>query len=307
MTTSAPLNSWQRWSQAPQTHWFRKLVFQIHLWMGIGFGAYVLIISLSGSAILLKSPFYEWFTPRKVVPVNTTPLEGDALTARMAEVYEGYQLGFTTPPEQPDDAVYIVLNKNGEYFPHYFNQYTGEDAGSAHPWPILAVQWLADIHDDLMLGDMGTILNGIGGLLFVLMSLTGGTIWWRGRSRWFEGLQIKRHSHRAFIWQLHSFAGFWSLFLMFSWGISGFQIGFPELVYGAIEWINMNVGDPATLDNGLRFVRRIHFARYGEGYWANWAWITVSFVPTILLISGFILWWKRVILKRTATGQSAGI
>jgi len=223
------MNSWQRWIQVPQTHWFRQLIFQVHLWMGIGFGLYVLIISLSGSALLLKSPFYEWFTPRKIVPTDAIPLEGDALVARMAEVYAGYQVGFTTLAYEPDDATYVVLNKDGEYFPHYFNQYTGEDAGSAHPWSIKAVHWLANVHDDLLLGQTGKKLNGLGGLLFVLMSLSGILIWWQGRSRWVNGLQIKRRSNRDFIWQLHSFIGFWSLLLMFSGGYPVFSSASPRL------------------------------------------------------------------------------
>lgn len=294
----------QRWLQAPQTHWLRKLVFQVHLWMGVGLGLYVLVISLSGSAILLKSPFYEWFTPRKVEPVNSTPLEGEALNARMAEVYAGYELGFTTPPEQPDDAVYIVLSKNGEYFPHYFNQYTGEDVGPSDPWPIKAVYWVADLHEDLMLDETGVMLNGLGGLMFLIMSLTGLMIWWRGRASWFEGFLIKRNSPRAFLWQLHSFIGFWSLLLMFSWGISGFQLGFPEAVYGSIEWINANVMDATSIDESLRFFRRIHFARFGEGPWANWGWIIASFMPTLLLLSGVIVWWKRVIRKQWIAPQA---
>jgi uncharacterized iron-regulated membrane protein len=292
------MNSWQRWMQAPQSHWFRKLVFQVHLWMGIGFGLYVLIISLSGSALLLKSPFHGWFEPRNIEPTDAIPLEGEALTARMAEVYAGYELGFMSPSYEPDVATYIVLNKDGEYIPHYFNQYTGEDVGLAFPWPIQAVQWLGDVHEDLMLGRTGQIVNGLGGLLFVLMSLSGVLIWWRGRSRWVEGLQIKRHSKRVFIWQLHSFIGFWSLFLMFAWGVSGFQEGFPEFVYGAVEWFNTGLTDFLPFDSTLRFLRRVHFARYGEGYWANWGWIIVSFLPTVLFISGFTLWWQRVVLKQ---------
>ena len=115
----------QQWLQAPQTHWFRKLLFQVHLWLGIGLGLYVLAISLSGSALLLKWPFYAWFEPKYVEPTDATPLEGEALKSRMAEVYAGYELGFTTNASEPTDATYIVLKKDNEYIPHYFNQYTG--------------------------------------------------------------------------------------------------------------------------------------------------------------------------------------
>ncbi len=50
--------AWQRWLRAPQTLGWRRALFQIHLWLGVGFGLYVLLIALSGSALLLKSPFY---------------------------------------------------------------------------------------------------------------------------------------------------------------------------------------------------------------------------------------------------------
>lgn len=289
------MNSWQRWLQAPQTHRFRKLLFQIHLWMGVGLGLYVLAISLSGSALLLKSPFYGWFEPSKLEPVpDAVVLEGESLTARMAEVYAGYQLGFTYPSYEPTRATYIVLEKDGGYFPHYFNQFTGEDMGAANPWPIKTVEWMADVHDDLLLGPMGRKVNGIGGLLFVLMSLSGILLWWQGRSRWHEGLQIKRHSNRTVLWQLHSFLGFWALLLMVAWGVSGFHIGYPQYLGAVVDWFDNNPDDFERPDRVLQFFRSVHFARIGEGAWARRGWILVSFVPSLLFLSGLIVWWRRI-------------
>ena len=63
------MSNWQRWLQAPQTLLFRRFLFQVHLWSGIGFGMYVLVISLSGSALLLKSPFYAAFEPKYLDPL----------------------------------------------------------------------------------------------------------------------------------------------------------------------------------------------------------------------------------------------
>lgn len=266
--------------------------------MGIGLGLYVLVISISGSALLLKSPFYSWFEPKNIEPTGAIALEGDALTARMAEVYAGYELGFTMPAYEPDQATYVVLNRDGEYFPHYFNQYTGEDMGVSNPWPIKAVEWIANVHDDLLLGRTGRKVNGVGGALFVLMSLSGVLIWWRGQPRWHEGLQIKRNSNQAFLWQLHSFIGFWSLLLIFSWGMSGFQLGFPQYLNALVDWIDTDLTDFERPDSWLRFFRIIHFTRFGEGPWVRWGWIFVSFLPTALFITGFILWWQRVVVKR---------
>jgi uncharacterized iron-regulated membrane protein len=292
------MNTWQRWLQAPQTAFFRRALFQVHLWLGIGIGLYVLLISLSGSALLLKSPLYTWLEPKKVVPLQTEPLTGDALTARMTEVYAGFELGFTIEGFEEDDATYIVLQKDGEFIPHYFNQYTGEDNGAARPWPIQGVEWLANIHYELMLGrEVGRKVNGVGGALFVLMSLTGLIIWWQGRRRWWEGLIINPRSDRAMLWQVHSFCGFWALILMVAWGVSGFQLGFPQQTAAILEFLG---NDNGNFRGGVMgFFRDLHFASPGgQNPFAQWGWILASFLPTLMFVSGVIVWWKRVVMKR---------
>jgi len=289
---------WQRWWQAPQTAFSRRVLFQLHLWLGIGFGAYVLIIALSGSALLLKSPFYTWFEPKTLTPLDSDPLTGDALKARMEEVYADYELGFMVEAYDEGDATYIVLEKDGEFIPHYFNQFTGEDNGPARPWPIRVVEWVADFHDDLLLGrDPGRMLNGIGGGLFVVMSVSGLFLWWQGRRRWWEGLVILPGSGRSLFWQVHSFLGFWGLILMLAWGVSGFQLGFPRQMNAILEFLGT---EPGGFRQGgvMGFFRDVHFARPGgQNPFARWGWIAVSFLPTIMMVTGVVVWWRRVVMK----------
>lgn len=298
------MNFFQRWFQAPQTTFFRRALFQVHLWMGIAFGLYVLVISISGSAILLKSPFYGWFEPKHLDPLETAPLEDDALRARMEEVYAGYNLGFTIEAYDEGDATYIVLEKDGEYTPRYFNQYTGEDIGLARPWMIKAVEWVADVHDDLLLGrDPGRWINGLGGALFVLMSVTGLFIWWQGKRRWWEGLVILPGSSRSILWQLHSFCGFWALLLMLAWGVSGFQLGFPQQMAAILEFLGTESDVIRPTSGVMGFFRELHFATPGgQNPFARWGWILASFLPTVIFVTGLIVWWKRVVLKKINSG-----
>ena len=90
---------------------------------------------------------------------------------------------------------------------------------------------------------------------------------------------------------------------MLVWGVSGFQLGFPEVVDRFVSWLDTNPADETRpLASTLRFFRTVHFARIGETELTRWAWIVVSFIPTLILVSGFILWWRRVArrwLKRT--------
>ena len=293
------MNFWQRWLQAPQTHLLRRALFQVHLWMGIGFGIYVLVISLSGTALLMKPPFYSWFEPKTLVPLDTPLLEGDELKARMAEVYIDYELGFIIEGFSEGDATFIVLEQDGEFIPHYFNQYTGEDIGLARPWMIRSMEWVADIHDELMLGrELGRKMNGVGGVLFVLMSLTGLLIWWQGKRRWWEGLIILPGNSRSALWQLHSFIGFWSLLLMIAWGVSGFQLGFPQQMGAIIEWFGGGQAGFQRQSGIFDFFREVHFAQPGgQNVFARWGWILASLLPTFMVISGFIVWWKRVVME----------
>lgn len=302
--TTQRAGAWRRLLLAPQTLWWRRALVQIHLWLGILGGIYVLLIALSGTALLLKSPFYTWFEPKTLVPLDSEPLRGDELKARMAEVYAGYELGFMMEAYKPGDATYIVLGRNGEYFPHYFNQYTGEDQGPANPWPIKAVEKFADFHDDLLLGREGRRWNGWGAGLFVLMALSGLLLWWQGKARWYHGLVVLPRHPRGFLWQLHNFLGFWGLLLMLAWGISGLQLGFPREFASVVRFFDDTPGDGQGLDRALRFFRSVHFARIGEGDAVRWAWTVASLLPCLLLISGVIAWIQRLLRKRRNNAAS---
>lgn len=295
------MNFFQRWVQAPQTAFLRRALFQVHLWMGIGLGLYVFVISISGSAILLKSPFYGWFEPKEIdPPAGIEALSDDEQKERMEEIYAEYRLGFTMFSMEPTKATYIVLQQGSEYIPHYFNQYTGEDMGPARPWQIKSVEWVADIHDELMLGrDVGRKINGVGGALFILMSITGLIIWWQGKRRWWEGLIINPQSSRSIIWQLHSFCGFWALVLMLAWGVSGFQLGFPQQMNSILEFIGSEPGIGPARGGVMGFFRDVHFARPGGQYsFVRWLWIVASLLPTLMFVTGFIIWWRRVVMKQ---------
>lgn len=291
------MKSWQRWLQAPHTHWLRRILFQIHLWTGIALGLYVLLISVSGSAILLQSQVIRTFSPGQITASNTTALKGQELKDKIAEVYGDYEVYLVVPAYAADRGTYVVLNKDGGVFPRYFNQYTGTDLGASNPWQIRSFEWLVNIHDDLLLGRDGRKINGIGGGAFLLMSLSGLIIWWQGRRRWQEGLIIKPGSTRGINWQLHSVIGFWSLLLMFAWGLSGLYLGFPRQVNYVLNGFEHNLTEFQGPNALLRFVRDVHFARFGEGLWTRWLWAILGLLPALMVITGFIIWWRRVILK----------
>lgn len=293
------MNNWQRWVQAPNTTFFRRALFQVHLWLGIAIGLYILVISVSGSAIVLRPQFSQWFIHSAVDSESGNPLTGAMLEARVNEVYSDFVVTNVVPPTRPGRAVYVVLERNGKESTRYFDHYTGLDLGSTFPWQVQSVEWLTRFHDDLLMDrSVGQKVNAIGGMLFLLMVFSGIFIWWQGRRRWADGLQIKRTSMHGFNWQLHSFLGFWSLLLMFIWGLTAIYFGFPQPFDFIIDALDSDLEDFERPDAWLRFLINLHFGRFrGSWPWLPYLWILLGLIPAAMFITGFILWYKRV-LKR---------
>jgi len=50
--------TWRQWLQHPQRVKLRKLIFQVHLWSGIGFGLYVFFISITGAVLVYRNELF---------------------------------------------------------------------------------------------------------------------------------------------------------------------------------------------------------------------------------------------------------
>jgi uncharacterized iron-regulated membrane protein len=49
------MSAWQQWLQHPERCWVRKALVRIHLWVGIGVGLYVVLMSTTGSIIVFRN------------------------------------------------------------------------------------------------------------------------------------------------------------------------------------------------------------------------------------------------------------
>ncbi len=293
------MNGWQRWVQAPQTTRFRRFLFQVHLWPGIGLGMYILLISVTGSAVVLRPQINRWFVPNQVASTAGEALSGIALEAVVAEVYREYTVRNIVPPRREGSAVYVALERNGEESSRYFDHYAGADLGETYPWQVRTVEWVTRLHDDLLLDrTLGRRINAFGGMLLLAMVLTGVVIWWQGRRRWVDGLVIRRAGAHSLMWQLHSFLGFWTLLLMLVWGVTAIYFAFPEPFDYIVDAMDKDLEDFDRPDGWLRFLVNLHFGRF-RGSWPGlpYIWVVLGLLPAVMFISGFVLWYRRV-LKR---------
>ena len=165
---------WQRWVRQPQTVWLRRAVFQVHLWSGTGVGLYIVVISLSGAVLVYRSELRQTFDPQPlVVAVAGDRLSAEALTEAAQASYPDDSVSIFFDPEDPTLAATISVNRDGVVQQMFFDPYTGEDLGHALPLGWRLTTWLLDLHDNLLYGDTGRAVNGVGALLMTLLSVTG--------------------------------------------------------------------------------------------------------------------------------------
>lgn len=191
------------------------------------------------------------------------------------------------------------------------------------PLGIRFVSTLLDLHDNLLAGPTGRLVNGVGAIAVLVVALTGLVIWWPGVRRWRRSLTLRRGlGWKRFMWDLHSAIGFWTFIYILIFAASGIYLCFP----GAIT----DLGDflqPLTAENaGQRFVdyalywlAYLHFGRIngigiscsGPGICDQTVkaiWAVFGLAPAIMFVTGAIMWWNRVVRRwqRRAAAAAAG-
>ncbi len=312
-------NSWSRWVRAPQGVGLRKAIFQVHLWTGIGLGAYVFVICVTGSVLVYRNELYIAFSPQPVIVDSPgASLGDDALERAALQAYPGYEVQNVRPGETPNHAVRITLTRGGDRLQRLFDPVTGEDLGDPLPLGYRASAWMLDLHDNLLAGQTGRRVNGIGAVFLLLLSLTGAVIWWPGVQRWRRSLTIERRGDwRRFHWSLHSAFGFWCWPFLFLWAVTGAYLSFPSAFAAVVDYLEpFDETNPVERvgDRVMYWLAYLHFGRLGGrgipgcealcNSTTKAIWAMMGLVPPALFVTGAYLWWNRVVRRwlRSAPG-----
>ena len=287
---------WQRWVHRPQRLWLRRVLFQIHLWTAISIGLYIAVISVSGSAIVFRRELNVWLVPRSVPSTIGVRLEGDALRAAAERVYADYDVTDVREQRRAERPVLVVLEREGVVSERLFDPYGMADLGLSFPPTLRLVEWLVDLHDNLLAGRTGRIVNGYGALLTTVLLLTGAVIWWQGKARWRHSVTLQRPIRsRRFVWQLHSFVGFWAFPLLLVWALTAVYFAFPEPFEATIDRFDPDLNDAERPGEALLLALiQLHFGRFG-GLEIRALWVFLGLLPAVLFATGFFMWWTRVV------------
>ncbi len=199
----------------------RRISSWIHLYGGLALGGLLIVISVSGSALVFKDTLDCWLRPDllQVDPAD----ERVSLNRMMDAVRAAHPEAQPRLLEMPADAEAPVTVWLAEDDTHvYVDPYRGTVLGDRGP-EAGVMNTISSLHIDLLAGRTGGILVGGTGLLLVVLTITGLVLWWprRLRALW-AALRIAwRHGALRFNYDLHRAGGFYTAVFLLLTALTG--------------------------------------------------------------------------------------
>jgi uncharacterized iron-regulated membrane protein len=279
------------WLDNPQRSGLRRLILKVHLWAALISSVYLIVISATGSAVVMRRELSRWLSPPRFVVVDGPALSTEQLHTIVAGAYPDHTIRQIVRLDDARVPAAVTLVKEGTLAERRFNPYTGEDLGDPFPRVLRVVEWLVDLHDNLLSGETGRNVNGIGGAALLIIVLSGAVLWWPGRKRWLESIYVSGNSKgRRFLWRLHSMLGFWTFTLLMIWALTAMYFAFPGPIEGLIDRLDSDPTDFVRPGEPLLLALISgHFGRFGP-LPVRFVWMALGLVPIALFVTGYLLW-----------------
>jgi len=208
----------------------RKLALTLHRYIGLTFGLLLVILGLTGSALVFWREIDHALNPSLMQVTPQAERQSiDAILVSARQAHPDLQLQSITFPEPPGRTTYLVNLKPQDQLESeqstevFVNPYTAEVLGSRQSDRHL-IGFLYKLHLSLFVGEVGEAIVGICGLLLMLLGFTG-LILWPGWNNLAHGFRIRWHASVPRVsYDIHNAWGFWSNVFLVVIGFTGAAI-----------------------------------------------------------------------------------
>ena len=155
----------------PQSVFLRRALFQVHLWIGVLSGLYIFVVCVTGALLvfridLQRAVHAHLFTPTAEGPL-VDPVE---VMERVQASYADGRLSGVDAPTTARPTYLAYVSKGRQFLTVLIDPVTARVLGELPDRS--AIRLLQDLHFDLLTGRTGRMVNGVGGLLLLVMSIT---------------------------------------------------------------------------------------------------------------------------------------
>lgn len=233
----------------------KKLILQIHLWLGLASGIVVLIVSVTGCLYAFVEELRPLVYSDRLyveVPANTSKIPLSVLKEK-AQLVLGADKPITNieVPNKPEGSYAFrarKFNKEAVWYGNstvyhervYMNPYSGavimhEDT----KWEFFIL--MVQVHVSLLLGhDVGGKIVGWSIAMFVILLITGLVLWWPKNKNalkqrvWFKWKDTTKWKRKNY--DLHNVLGFYAMFILLVISVTGLVWSF-EWVGNSVQWV----------------------------------------------------------------------
>lgn len=256
---------------------WRELLFDVHLWLGLGSGVVIVLLCLTGF-ILAFQPSLKAYANRDII-YRSTP---SAPTLSLEQVVtQATNSGVASALEIPSDSQLNWKLYTGRSAT-YIDPATGERLGQPGSFLDGLYQTSFRLHRWLLLdSSVGRPITGIATLFFLFILLSGVVLWaqkcWK---KWRRGLLLKTGvGWKRLNYDLHLVLGFYTLIPLFIMGFTGLFWSnrpiFNRVVYAVLD----QTSPPQTGGQGRQNRRRGEQDEQVRNYQLPYSQILASVSP----------------------------
>lgn len=256
---------------------------KVHLVLALVAGFFFAILGLTGSACLYLAELDSLFNPHLTVAASQAKRQSlDAIFSAVKRIHPNRYGSWTLEmPLTSDGMITAWFDKPQEtYFDFHaplmvsVNPYTAEVVANRF-WGKTFATWLADLHTQLQLGELGWDIVGLVGIGLLFSLGSGLYLWWPGWAKLLANFAIRVNAgQQALLLDVHRNIGFLSAIALLVLTVTGINLSYPQMLQAIAGSAGMAHGEtgrnivstanptqnPTTLDDAV-FVARALFPK----------------------------------------------
>ena len=206
---------------------WKSIIKTTHVWIGLICGAFLCLTCLSGSIAVFRPQLQAAFSPKVALPPGTTQVGLDEAVAQVLAQNAGARLTRVLLPA-PDRNTFVLTLESGQKTSRrvVIDAATGAIAGDLN---VAWLDWIIDLHHNLLFGKVGRLTVGAVGIILFVMSASGLVL------SLFRGLSWKSFStvtisgpRRRFFFELHRATGLWAYAFLTLLSFTGIELAYPD-------------------------------------------------------------------------------
>jgi uncharacterized iron-regulated membrane protein len=221
----------------PRGVFARRALFQLHLWTGLLAGVYILVVCVTGAALVFRIDMQRALHPALFTASAGTPADAATILERVRDAFPGDRVSGVDAPTtvRPTYLAYVV--RPDRFLTILVDPVSGRVLGELPDESF--VRTVQELHFDLLAGRTGRTINGVGAMMLLGLCLSGVIIWWPGLPHWRRGFTVDfRRSWRRIAWDLHSATGICTVAFIAMWAVTGAYFAFPAPFRKAVDMVS---------------------------------------------------------------------